>query len=99
MKLGEGGEAFFVFETLDDIPQSLQTSPVVSPTTSPREAVADTTLPSTLPEPDFLDLATDGSYGRTTSLNVPARPALDPDNRGQSEIGWFGITSPISIVG
>jgi phosphatidate phosphatase LPIN len=31
MKLGEGGEAFFVFETSDTIPQSLQTSPLVSP--------------------------------------------------------------------
>lgn len=35
MKLGEGGEAFFVFETTDDIPQSLQTSPLVSPASSP----------------------------------------------------------------
>src|ERR1700761_4782780 len=25
MKLGEGGEAFFIFETSDNIPQSLQT--------------------------------------------------------------------------
>ncbi|KAF5532937.1 SMP2 [Fusarium napiforme] len=35
MKLGEGGEAFFVFETTDRIPQSLQTSPLVSPASSP----------------------------------------------------------------
>ncbi|KAH7273634.1 lipin Ned1 [Fusarium solani] len=35
MKLGEGGEAFFVFETTDNIPQSLQTSPLVSPASSP----------------------------------------------------------------
>ncbi|KAJ1327901.1 lipin, N-terminal conserved region [Microdochium nivale] len=31
MKLGEGGEAFFVFETTETIPQSLQTSPLASP--------------------------------------------------------------------
>ena len=31
MKLGEGGEAFFVFETAETIPQSLQTSPLASP--------------------------------------------------------------------
>ena len=35
MKLGEGGEAFFVFETSDKIPKSLQTSPISSPSTSP----------------------------------------------------------------
>ncbi|KAJ3477865.1 hypothetical protein NLG97_g8723 [Lecanicillium saksenae] len=35
MKLGEGGEAFFVFETTDTIPESMQTSPLVSPASSP----------------------------------------------------------------
>lgn len=90
MKLGEGGEAFFVFETSDDIPRNLQTSPVVSPTTSPREVVADTALQSALPEPDFLDLATDGKIDRTTLFDPLARPALGIDNRGQSESGLSG---------
>ncbi len=36
MKLGEGGEAFFVFETSDNIPQNLQTSPISSPAFRPR---------------------------------------------------------------
>lgn len=35
MKLGEGGEAFFVFQTEGDIPEHMQTSPIVSPTQSP----------------------------------------------------------------
>src|SRR3954462_8820404 len=35
MKLGEGGEAFFVFETTDTIPASLQPSPISSPAASP----------------------------------------------------------------
>lgn len=35
MKLGEGGEAFFVFETRDRVPEALQTSPPVSPSSSP----------------------------------------------------------------
>jgi len=35
MKLGEGGEAFFVFETTENVPESLQTSPLVSPASSP----------------------------------------------------------------
>jgi phosphatidate phosphatase LPIN len=87
MKLGEGGEAFFVFETSDDIPQSLQTSPVVSPTTSPRAVVADTALSSTLLEPDYLDLATDGSIERTTLSNPSGRPGFGIENPGQSETG------------
>lgn len=55
MKLGEGGEAFFVFETSDEIPASLQTSPLVSPTASPRTQSQED-LPSSLQEPEFLDL-------------------------------------------
>jgi len=35
MKLGEGGEAFFVFQTEGDIPEEMQTSPIVSPDQSP----------------------------------------------------------------
>ncbi|KAH9823764.1 nuclear elongation and deformation protein 1-like [Teratosphaeria destructans] len=35
MKLGEGGEAFFVFETAGHVPEALQTSPPVSPASSP----------------------------------------------------------------
>jgi phosphatidate phosphatase PAH1 len=35
MKLGDGGEAFFVFQTEGDIPEEMQTSPVVSPDQSP----------------------------------------------------------------
>lgn len=32
MKIGEAGEAFFVFETDDDVPDSLITSPIIQPT-------------------------------------------------------------------
>lgn len=63
MKLGEGGEAFFVFETTDEIPPSLQTSPLVSPVASPRHP-SEVDLPASLQEPDFFDL--DKS---STSLN------------------------------
>ncbi|CAI4218642.1 unnamed protein product [Parascedosporium putredinis] len=38
MKLGEGGEAFFVFETTDTIPASLQTSPISSPASTQIQA-------------------------------------------------------------
>lgn len=54
MKLGDGGEAFFVFETREDVPESLQTSPLVSPASSPTlEGAAGQ-------EPDFLDLEEKG---------------------------------------
>ncbi|KAM0516329.1 hypothetical protein ACHAPE_005476 [Trichoderma viride] len=65
MKLGEGGEAFFVFETSDSIPESLQTSPLVSPASSPPFGPADSS--SVLAEPDHLEL--DGESGK------PRRPA------------------------
>ena len=35
MKLGDGGEAFFVFESNSDIPEDLQTSPLLTPASSP----------------------------------------------------------------
>ena len=40
MKLGEGGEAFFVFGTNADVPENLLTSPVLSPSASPESSVS-----------------------------------------------------------
>ncbi|KZZ92044.1 SMP2 protein [Moelleriella libera RCEF 2490] len=54
MKLGEGGEAFFVFETTENIPESLQTSPLVSPASSPGLDPQDSS--SGLSDPDPFDL-------------------------------------------
>jgi phosphatidate phosphatase LPIN len=73
MKLGEGGEAFFVFETSDNIPEALQTSPLVSPASSPPLPAEESTLAG-LQEPDFLDLSTDG--GRAL-LGRGDRPGMD----------------------
>lgn len=84
MKLGEGGEAFFVFETSDEIPESLQTSPIVSPATSPQGLVQDKTPSAVLQEPDFLDLST-GDRG--SSLALRARPSMVEDRRVQSDFG------------
>ena len=52
MKLGEGGEAFFVFETTDNVPQSMQTSPLVSPVASPTSSPTLSPTASDLKEPD-----------------------------------------------
>lgn len=56
MKLGEGGEAFFVFETKESIPEALQTSPLVSPATSPGLEPSSATIPALQePEPFHLE--------------------------------------------
>lgn len=59
MKLGEGGEAFFVFETEGSVPKALITSPVVSPSGSPVESpgTPDSLDSNNLQEPEFLDLS------------------------------------------
>lgn len=72
MKLGEGGEAFFVFETSDNIPEAMQTSPLVSPASSP-PLPADSSNLSNLSEPDFLEL--DAATGKPRSASV-SRPGI-----------------------
>lgn len=56
MKLGDGGEAFFVFETSNDIPEALQTSPLVSPASSPPVSASDRPPSPGLLEPSYLDI-------------------------------------------
>ncbi len=70
MKLGEGGEAFFVFETSDNIPEAMQTSPLVSPASSP-PLPPDGAYVANLSEPDFLDLDTLGGKSRSGSTSRP----------------------------
>ncbi|CZT10733.1 hypothetical protein WAI453_011156 [Rhynchosporium graminicola] len=72
MKLAEGGEAFFVFETSDNIPEAMQTSPLVSPASSP-PLVAEG-AGAGLSEPDFLDLGVQEGKSRSGSLIV--RPGV-----------------------
>lgn len=91
MKLGEGGEAFFVFETSEEIPEALQTSPLVSPATSPQGLqVHDTASLAALQEPDYLDLSTDGGKGRCNTSYMSGdggSPGLSADRRAQSYTG------------
>lgn len=66
MKIGDAGEAFFVFETEEDVPEDLVTSPILTATnTAPQDDIPSVTLgkapevpPATpkIPEPEFLDL-------------------------------------------
>ncbi|KAJ2983251.1 hypothetical protein NUW58_g6282 [Xylaria curta] len=94
MKLGEGGEAFFVFETSDKIPQSLQTSPLVSPETSPTLAPAErSSTANNLQEPDLLQL--DGENARRRSSTV-ARPGLNilPSPQLRPGVSAPAVSSP-----
>lgn len=89
MKLGEGGEAFFVFETSDEIPESLQTSPIVSPAVSPHGIIHDATSSSTLQEPEFLDITTEEGGNRSIRPVQGPRPVITQDRRAQSESGML----------
>lgn len=84
MKLGDGGEAFFVFETSDDIPESLQTSPLVSPANSPPLAAGDG-LP--VGEPDFLDLEAQGGKKKLERPGPSVLRAGTLPNPRQDSIG------------
>lgn len=78
MKLGEGGEAFFVFETSDSVPEALQTSPLVSPASSPQARPAENPPATGLQEPEPLDLMT--SQLEAASLDDQGMASLDREN-------------------
>ncbi|KAI1383856.1 LNS2-domain-containing protein [Hypoxylon trugodes] len=89
MKLGEGGEAFFVFETNDTIPQSLQTSPLSSPASSPPLGPDSSYSSGALQEPDFLQLDSD-PRPRSMSTLRPKPAVLS------SQTSRPGIVEPIA---
>lgn len=78
-----------MFETSDEIPEDLQTSPVISPAASPQTpATSSTTPPVTLQEPEFLDLNTDDGRNRRVSIGaLQQRPKLSGMIRAQSDCG------------
>ena len=85
MKLGEGGEAFFVFETSASIPEALQTSPLVSPAASPESKPVEPPPSRELPEPDPLDLAADNEGLHPRGRQPNSVPPMDRSSG--SEIG------------
>jgi phosphatidate phosphatase LPIN len=92
MKLGEGGEAFFVFETSDAIPQSLQTSPIVSPTSSPP---FESSTAGSLQEPPLLELD-DGDSSRPRRLSRPGLLASPELIQGRPASGDWSVQRPFS---
>lgn len=99
MKLGEGGEAFFVFETNESVPAALQTSPPVSPDTSPQLEPSAPDAPA-FQEPDPFDLNNAQISSKLThhhksaSLSVHASQAPE---RAQSDLGR--LTPPLKPQG
>ncbi|KAL1302676.1 hypothetical protein AAFC00_003040 [Neodothiora populina] len=95
MKLGEGGEAFFVFETTSSVPEALQTSPLVSPATSPHVRASPSS--TSLNEPPAFEL---DPQSDTDALSIPDDPNKQHskslgdieqsfnDQRAQSDMGY-----------
>ncbi|KAF2476113.1 LNS2-domain-containing protein [Lindgomyces ingoldianus] len=80
MKLGEGGEAFFVFETTAPIPEELQTSPLASPASSPEQKPIEAHSNRGLLEPDPFDLEGGSTIRRgRQSVSVPPMDSLHAD--------------------
>ncbi|KAI0650498.1 Lipin/Ned1/Smp2-domain-containing protein [Trametes meyenii] len=99
MKIGEAGEAFFVFETEEDVPDSLVTSPILE-ATQPGQTNAQNRetgrfgasassfrggeTPESSQEPEFLDLdATPESPSRDGASSSAPQPN-DPSEDGSS---------------
>ena len=104
MKIGEAGEAFFIFETAGDVPDELITSPLLEATRSPDVQVQDNQtgrfgatgrednleqLPQS--EPDFLDL--------NAPSTPPASGQMDPTSVPEAEReDENGPISPSSLL-
>lgn len=101
MKLGEGGEAFFVFETSAEVPAGLQTSPLVSPASSPATRPVSTLLAPGLAELEPLDLASENSRpvtSRASSTPAVPVPNASTDGRPRSESGLCNIVIALVMI-
>ncbi|KAG1805686.1 Lipin/Ned1/Smp2-domain-containing protein [Suillus subaureus] len=92
MKIGDAGEAFFVFETEEDIPEDLVTSPLLSPTPESGELQGDfergrsgakpggerkqSDLSLQMQEPEFLDLNALSGLKHPIPMHAGAKPKL-----------------------
>ena len=88
MKIGEAGEAFFVFETDDEVPADLITSPLLQPTLRPDEArPAAVSVPPSNFDPrqgqdgsEFIHPTTnDRTYNGTSRLRKRELDTLEPE--------------------
>ena len=77
MKIGDAGETFFVFETEEDIPDDLVTSPLLTPTsTTPQEDIPP--AKSDIPELDLNATPQDQSWTQRQRVqSAPETPSSD----------------------
>ena len=93
MKLGEGGEAFFVFETSADIPEALQTSPVISPMASPQARPTSSSSENAAGDLPPLTLDSQPSnLCEPSSDRPPPFPMLSLDRRSKSDTGTLPLS-------
>lgn len=101
MKLGEGGDAFFVFETNEDVPEALQTSPLISPAGSPTALGDPHGLPETLQEPEYLDISSNARRRPrpTSAIFASEELSLSAPHRANSDLGNITplSSSPIQL--
>ena len=76
MKVGDAGEAFFVFETEQEVPEEFATSPLAGPLQAGKSSEEE--------EIDFLDLTQGGGAVESASTRT-TDPPLPPSD----EIGKF----------
>lgn len=82
MKLGDGGEAFFVFKTDGYVPPELQTSPVISPVTSPTTPPKDETEAMAyldIGEGDDTPTPAERIHSRLSKVNIPSKVNVNGD--------------------
>lgn len=95
MKLGEGGEAFFVFETTRSIPAEMQTSPIASPAASPEQKPVEMPSERAFDEPEPFDLDNAGVSRRRgrMSMSVPTSDSIHAEAEfGRPKSGdWSGF--------
>ncbi|KAF1943584.1 LNS2-domain-containing protein [Clathrospora elynae] len=94
MKLGEGGEAFFVFETTRSIPAEMQTSPIASPVASPEQKPVELPSERAFDEPEPLDLDASSVTRRRgrMSMSIPTAESIHAEAEfGRPKSGdWSG---------
>ncbi|EMD87143.1 hypothetical protein COCC4DRAFT_41298 [Bipolaris maydis ATCC 48331] len=95
MKLGEGGEAFFVFETSRSIPAEMQTSPIASPAASPDQKPTEPSSDRPFDEPEPLDLDETAIARRRGRMSMSVPPAdylhADADYARPKSGDWSGF--------
>ncbi|KAK9477647.1 Lipin/Ned1/Smp2-domain-containing protein [Lipomyces japonicus] len=96
MKLGDGGEAFFVFETDSDVPSHLLTSPVLSPSSSAASSPASVNSSTlNLQEPEFLDLEAESNNRLTSDASSDSK--IRTNNLSSAPQPKKAVTSPIEL--